>query len=256
MPLVLNVHGGRWYRDYWGFNSEAQWLANRGYACLQVNFRGSTGYGKDFVNAGDREWGGRMQDDLTDAVKWAVEQGIADPEKVAIFGGSYGGYAALSGVTFTPDLYAAAVSIVGPSNLETFLKTIPPYWESFRKVMDARVGRIPRYESGPKAGMPKDPKDFTKQDREDIEFLRGRSPFYHVDSIRKPVLIAQGANDPRVNKAESEQFVEAMKKNGLDVEYVVYDNEGHGFARPENRLDFYRKAERFLAKYLGGRTEK
>ncbi|MBZ0264319.1 S9 family peptidase [bacterium] len=254
-PMVLNVHGGPWYRVSWGYDSEAQFFANRGYACLQVNFRGSTGYGKNFLNAGDREWGGTMQNDLTDAVKWAVEQGIADEDNVVIYGGSYGGYATLAGVTFTPDLYKAGVSIVGPSNLETFLNTIPPYWESFRKVMDERVGEIPRYDSGQMMGMPKKPEDFTPEEKKEIEFLHSRSPLYHVDEVKVPMLIAQGANDPRVNQAESDQFVEAMKAKGLDVEYVVYPDEGHGFARPENRLDFYAKTEKFLAKHLGGRYE-
>lgn len=255
IPMVLNVHGGPWYRDSWGYNPEAQWFANRGYACLQVNFRGSTGYGKEFINAGDREWGGKMQNDLTDAVKWAIDEGIADPKKVAIYGGSYGGYATLAGVTFTPDLYACGVSIVGPSNLETFLNTIPPYWESFRKVMDKRVGMIPRYDNGPMKGQPKDPKDFTAAEKKEVEFLKSRSPLYFVDQVKIPMLVAQGKNDPRVNVAESDQFVKAMQDKGLNVEYVVYPDEGHGFARPENRMDFYGKAEKFLAGILGGRYE-
>ena len=254
-PLVLNVHGGPWGRDNWGFHPEAQWLANRGYAHLQVNFRGSAGYGKDFINAGDREWGGDMQQDLTDAVAWAVNEGIADPKKVVIYGGSYGGYATLAGVTFTPELYAAGVDIVGPSNLITFLQTIPPYWESFRKQMDQRVGIVPRYSEGERAGEPKDEADWTAEDRAEVEFLKSRSPLFHVDNIRVPMLIAQGANDPRVVKAESDQFVEAMRANGLEVEYVVYEDEGHGFARPENRLDFYHRVDRFLARILGGRAE-
>ncbi|MDP8206466.1 MAG: S9 family peptidase [Candidatus Electryonea clarkiae] len=254
-PMVLNVHGGPWHRDTWGYNPEAQWMANRGYACLQVNFRSSTGYGKKFTNAGDREWGGKIQNDLTDAVKWAISEGIADPEKVVIYGGSFGGYATLAGVTFTPDLYTAGVSIVGPSNLETFLNTIPPYWESFRKVMDQRVGKIPRYDSGHQTGQPKVEADFTSDEKKEIDFLHSRSPLFHVNNVKVPMLIAQGANDPRVNKAESDQFVQAMKDNGLKVEYVVYENEGHGFARPENRMDFYRRTEKFLAEQLGGRCE-
>ena len=252
-PLVLVVHGGPWVRDTWGYNPEAQWLANRGYACLQVNYRGSTGYGKAFLGAGDREWGGRMQDDLTDAVLWAVEQGLADPGRVAIYGGSYGGYAALAGVTFTPALYRCGVAIVGPSNLLTFLDSVPPYWESFRAMLDRRVGRLPRYTGGERAGQVKDEADLTEDERRELVFLRDRSPLFHAHRVRCPMLIAQGANDPRVKKAESDQFVEAMRSRGLDVDYVVYEDEGHGFARPENRLDFYRRAERFLARHLGGR---
>lgn len=254
-PMVLDVHGGPWGRDVWGYNSEAQWFANRGYACLQVNFRGSMGYGKEFTSAGDRQWGAAMQDDLSDAVARAIAQGIADPRRVVIYGGSYGGYATLAGVAFTPELYAAGVSIVGPSNMETFLNTIPPYWESFRKQMDLRVGRIPRYSEGERAGVPKAEADFTPEERAEVEFLRSRSPLFSVHNVRVPMLIAQGANDPRVNQAESDQFVEAMRAKGLDVEYVVYANEGHGFARPENRLDFYARAEKFLARILGGRFE-
>lgn len=254
-PLVLDVHGGPWGRDVWGLNIEAQWFANRGYACLQVNFRGSMGYGKEFTNAGDREWGGKMQDDLSDAVAWAVAERIADPQRVVIYGGSYGGYATLAGVTFTPELYTAGVSIVGPSNMETFLNSIPPYWESFRRQMDLRVGRIPRYADGERAGEPMDEEDWDIEDRAEVEFLRRRSPLFAVDNVRVPMLIAQGANDPRVKAAESEQFVSAMRAKGLDVEYVVYANEGHGFARPENRLDFYARAESFLARILGGRYE-
>jgi dipeptidyl aminopeptidase/acylaminoacyl peptidase len=233
LPLVLNVHGGPWHRDVWGYDPEAQWLANRGYACLQINFRGSTGYGKAFLNAGNREWGGKMQDDLSDAVHWAVGRGIADPARVAIYGGSYGGYAALAGATFTPDLFRCAVSVVGPSNLMTFINSIPPYWSSYRAMLHQRVGN---------------------PDTEP-EFLRSRSPLFHVDRIRIPLLIAQGANDPRVKRAESEQIVEALKAKGLDYEYLLFEDEGHGFAKPENRLRFYAAAERFLARHLGGRAE-
>ncbi|HVE91743.1 MAG TPA: S9 family peptidase [Actinomycetota bacterium] len=233
LPLVLDVHGGPWARDSWGFNPEAQWLANRGYACLQVNFRGSTGYGKDFVNAGDREWGGKMQDDLTDAVKWAIDQGFADPDRVCIYGGSYGGYAALAGATFTPDLYKCAVDLVGPSSLLTFINTIPPYWMPLVQLFHHRVGHP----------------------EQDAEFLKTRSPLFHVDRIKIPMLIAQGANDPRVNQAESEQIVEAMKKKGIDHEYMLFPDEGHGFAKPENRMKFYEAVERFLARHLGGRSE-
>jgi dipeptidyl aminopeptidase/acylaminoacyl peptidase len=234
MPMVLNVHGGPWGRDSWGYDPEAQWFANRGYACLQINFRGSTGYGKDFINAGDKEWGAKMHDDLIDGVNRAVEQGYADPNKVAIFGGSYGGYAALVGATFTPDVFCCAVDIVGPSNLVTLLKSIPPYWSTMLAMFHRRVGN---------------------PDTEE-EFLKLRSPLFKVDQIKIPILIGQGANDPRVKQAESEQIVEAMKKKGLPYEYILFQDEGHGFARPENRLKFYAAAEKFLAKYLGGRYEK
>ena len=233
LPLVLNVHGGPWHRDAWGYDPEAQWFANRGYACLQVNFRGSTGYGKEFLNAGNKEWGGRMHDDLVDAVRWVVDKGIADPERLAIYGGSYGGYAALVGATFTPDLFACAVDIVGPSSLITFIKTIPPYWSSYLAMLHDRVGN-PETES---------------------DFLTSRSPISHVDNIRIPMLIAQGANDPRVKQAESEQIVAVMIEKGIDHEYLLFPDEGHGFAKPENRLKFYAAAERFLAKHLGGRWE-
>jgi dipeptidyl aminopeptidase/acylaminoacyl peptidase len=233
LPMVLLVHGGPWGRDIWGYEPEAQWLANRGYVCLQVNFRGSTGYGKAFVNAGDRELGAKMHDDLVDAVNWAIQQSYADPERVAIFGGSYGGYAALVGATFTPDLFHCAVDVVGPSNLVTLLKSIPPYWAPMKNMMYRRIG---------------DPET-------EAEFLESRSPLFKADRIRIPMLIAQGANDPRVKQAESEQIVQAMKKNGVNYEYLLFPDEGHGFARPENRLTFYAAAEHFLAKHLGGRAE-
>jgi dipeptidyl aminopeptidase/acylaminoacyl peptidase len=233
LPLVLNVHGGPWSRDTWGYDGEVQWLANRGYAVLQVNFRGSTGYGKKFLNAADREWGGKMHDDLVDAVAWAVKDGVADTKRIGIFGGSYGGYATLVGLTFTPDLFACGVDIVGPSNLITFQETIPPYWKPFEPIFWGRVGHPVK----------------------DAEFLKSRSPLFKVDQIKKPLLIAQGANDPRVKKSESLQMVDALKKAGKVVEYVEYSDEGHGFARPENRLDFYAKAERFLAQHLGGRSQ-
>jgi dipeptidyl aminopeptidase/acylaminoacyl peptidase len=233
LPLVLLVHGGPWHRDEWGYDPEAQWLANRGYACLQVNFRGSTGYGKEFLNAGNREWGGKMHHDLVDAVGWAVDQGVADRNRLAIYGGSYGGYAALVGATFTPDLFRCAVAIVGPSNLITFIETIPPYWSTFLAMLHERVGN-PHTEA---------------------EFLRSRSPLTYVDRIRIPMLIAQGANDPRVKRSESEQIVAAMKAKGIPHEYLVFEDEGHGFAKPENRLRFYAAAERFLARHLGGRYQ-
>ncbi len=233
LPMVLNVHGGPWHRDTWGYDAEAQWLSNRGYACLQVNFRGSTGYGKRFLNAGDREWGGKMHDDLVDAVQWAVQQGIADSKRIAIYGGSYGGYASLVGATFTPDLFRCAISIVGPSNLITFINTIPPYWSTFLAVMHKRLGNPDT----------------------DKDFLISRSPLNKVDQIRIPMLIAQGANDPRVKQAESEQIVQAMQSRGIPHEYLLFPDEGHGFVKPENRLKFYAAAEKFLATHLGGRYE-
>lgn len=233
VPMVLYVHGGPWARDIWGYEPTAQWFANRGYACLQVNFRGSTGYGKAFLNAGDREWGRNMHHDLVDGVTWAIEQGIADPRKVAIYGGSYGGYAALAGATFTPDLFCCAIDIVGPSNLVTLIKTIPPYWSTFLATFHKRVGN-PETEE---------------------EFLRSRSPLFKVDQIKIPMLIAQGANDPRVKQAESEQIVAAMKSKGIAYEYMLFPDEGHGFAKPENRLKFYAAAEKFLAQQLGGNYE-
>jgi dipeptidyl aminopeptidase/acylaminoacyl peptidase len=233
LPTVLNVHGGPWARDMWGYDPEAQWLANRGYLCLQVNFRGSTGYGKAFVNAGDREWGAKMQDDLTDAVEHAIAQGWSDPKRVAIYGGSYGGYAALAGATFTPEVYCCAVDIVGPSNLKTLIETVPPYWAPMIAQFHRRVG---------------DPE-------KDVDFLWSRSPLSRADQISIPLLIAQGANDPRVKQAESEQIVAALTTAGIDHEYMLFPDEGHGFAKPENRMIFYAAAEKFLAKHLGGRAE-
>jgi len=230
LPAVLLVHGGPWARDLRRFDARAQWLANRGYLCVQVNFRGSSGYGKDFLNAGDREWGAKMQDDLLDAMDRLVAQGIVDRERMAIYGVSYGGYAALIGATFTPNFFKCAISMVGPSNLITLLESFPEYWMPMIAMWRKRVG-------------------------EDREFLWSRSPLSKVDDIRIPILIAQGENDPRVNKAESEQIVAAMRERGIPHEYVMYENEGHGLARPENRLDFYHRADRFLAKHLGGRAE-
>jgi dipeptidyl aminopeptidase/acylaminoacyl peptidase len=228
LPTVINVHGGPWARDNWGLNVEAQWLANRGYLCVQVNFRGSTGYGKDFVNAGDKEWGGKMQDDISDAVAYVIDQGFADPKRVCIYGGSYGGYAALVGATFTPELYKCCVAIVGPSSLKTFIETVPPYWTPMIAMLHNRVGN-PETEE---------------------DFLWSRSPLSKADEINMPLLMAHGANDPRVKLAETEQFAAALKAKGIDHELVVYGDEGHGFAKPENRLDFYQKAEAFLAKHL------
>lgn len=233
LPTVLFVHGGPWARDIWGLNPPVQWLANRGYAVLQVNFRGSTGYGKEFLNAGNRQWGKTMHDDLIDAVDWICNKGIADRTKVAIMGGSYGGYATLAGLTFTPDVFACGVDIVGPSNLLTLIRSVPPYWRPMMAIFAHRIGNVETEE----------------------EMLKERSPLFFVDRIKKPLLIGQGANDPRVKEAESEQIVEAMREAEKPVEYVLYTDEGHGFARPENRLHFYGIVEEFLAKYIGGRAE-
>jgi dipeptidyl aminopeptidase/acylaminoacyl peptidase len=229
LPMVLLVHGGPWFRDMWGPNNEVQWLANRGYAVLQINFRGSEGYGKNYINAGDREWGGKMNDDLIDGKNWAVKQGYADPKKVCIMGMSYGGYATLVGLAFTPDEFACGVDVVGISNLITWLTPLKPFNARQKKMW----GDIE-----------------TEQ-----EFLKSRSPLFKADQIKVPLLIGHGANDSRVKQAESDQIVEAMRKNGKPVEYIVFPDEGHGFARPENRMKFYAAAEAFLAKYLGGRAE-
>jgi dipeptidyl aminopeptidase/acylaminoacyl peptidase len=235
LPMVLFPHGGPWARDQWGFNGYAQWLANRGYAVLQPNFRGSTGYGKKHLNAGNKQWGLKMHDDLIDSVNWAVKQGIADPKKIGIMGGSYGGYCALAAVTLTPEVFACSVDIVGPSNLKTLVGTIPPYWKPMRAEFDVRMGNVD------------DPKD--------AELIKRASPLNFADRIVRPLLIGQGANDPRVKQAESEQIVEAIEKNRGAVTYVLYPDEGHGFARPENRTDFNARAEGFLGTYLGGRVE-
>ena len=228
LPVVLNVHGGPWARDTWGFNPEVQFLANRGYAVLQVNFRGSTSYGRKFWEASFREWGRKMQDDLTDGVQWLIKEGIADPKRVAIYGGSYGGYATLAGLAFTPDLYAAGVDYVGVSNLMTFLKAIPPYWAPYLAMLQEMVGDMEK----------------------DRALLEAASPVNNADKIKAPLLIAQGAKDPRVVKSESDQMVEAMRKRGVEVEYIVKDNEGHGFRNEENRFEFYEAMERFLGKHL------
>ena len=234
-PTVLLVHGGPWGRDTFGFNGLHQWLANRGYVVLSTNFRGSTGFGKDFVNIAAEEWAGKMHDDLIDAVNWMVEEKIADKEKVAIMGGSYGGYATLVGLTFTPDVFACGVDIVGPSNLNTLLNTIPPYWKSFRDVFVQHIGN-PDTEEG-------------------AALLADRSPLNRVDSIVKPLLIGQGANDPRVKQAEADQIVKAMNEKQIPVTYVLYPDEGHGFARPENNLSFFAVSEAFLAQHIGGRYQ-
>ena len=235
VPMVLLVHGGPWARDGYGYNGGHQLLANRGYAVLSVNFRGSTGFGKDFVTASNLEWGRKMHDDLLDATDWAVAQGVTTPDKVAIMGGSYGGYATLAGLTMTPDKFACGVDIVGPSNLETLLKTIPPYWEAGKVQFYKRMG---------------DPNT-----AEGLALLKERSPLYLADKIKVPLLIGQGANDPRVNVAESEQIVNAMKARNIPVTYVVFPDEGHGFARPVNNLAFFGITEQFLGKCLGGRAE-
>ncbi|MFJ8101465.1 S9 family peptidase [Lysinibacillus sp. NPDC096212] len=228
LPLIVNPHGGPWARDMWGFNNEVQLLANRGYAVLQVNFRSSTGYGKEFLEAGNKQWGLKIQDDITDGVQWAIDQGIADPKRIGIYGASFGGYATLAGITYTPDLYAAAVDYVGVSNIFTFINTIPPYWDTLRNQLYQRVGHP----------------------EEDKELLTAVSPVFHVDKIKTPLFVAQGANDPRVNKAESDQIVEALRARGVDVEYMVKDNEGHGFQNEENRIEFYNTMLKFLDSHL------
>ncbi|GGD98432.1 peptidase S9 [Tsuneonella deserti] len=235
VPMVLMVHGGPWGRDSYGFNAYHQWLANRGYAVMSVNFRGSTGLGKDFISAGDLQWGRAMQTDLDDAMDWAVSRGIAVKDKVAIMGGSYGGYATLAGLTFTPERYACGVDIVGPSNLETLLKTIPPYWAPIIAQFHQRMG-----DPGTEEGR---------------AMLKERSPLYSAGKIVRPLLIGQGANDPRVNQAESDQIVAAMKEKGIPVTYVLFPDEGHGFAKPANNIAFNAVAENFLATCLGGRAE-
>jgi dipeptidyl aminopeptidase/acylaminoacyl peptidase len=235
LPLVLNVHGGPWARDSWGLDINHQWLANRGYVVLSINFRGSTGFGKNFVNAGNMQWGKKMHEDLVDSVNWAIENKIADPAKIAIMGGSYGGYAALAGVTFTPDLFACAIDVVGPSNLLTLINSVPPYWEPILNDFKKRIG----------------PWDT----EEEKEALLQISPLTFANRINKPLFIAQGANDPRVKQAESDQIVEEMQKNNIPVIYALYKDEGHGFAKPSNRLAHYALVEQFLAAILGGRSE-
>ncbi len=235
LPMVLLVHGGPWSRDRWGYQPEHQWLANRGYAVLSVNFRASTGFGKSFLNAGDLQWGAKMDDDLCDAVDWAVAQGIADPQRIAIMGGSYGGYATLWALSAHPERYACGVDIVGPSSLESLLAATPPQWEAMRTTLYRQLGN------------PNTP--------EGKALLQARSPLHRAGRIKKPLLIGQGANDPRVRQAESDQMVAAMKANGVAVTYVLYPDEGHGFARPANSIHFNTVTERFLQRYLGGRCE-
>lgn len=229
LPVVIHPHGGPWARDYWGFQSEVQFLANRGYAVLQMNFRGSTGYGRQFWQASFKQWGLAMQDDISDGVQYLIDQGIADPNRVAIYGASYGGYATLAGLAFTPSLYACGIDYVGVSNILTLLETLPPYWELGRQMMYEMVG---------------DPE-------KELELLKAASPLFHVDKIEAPLLVAQGANDPRVKQAESDQIVAALTARGIDVPYILKENEGHGFANEENRFEFYEAMEAFLAKHLG-----
>jgi dipeptidyl aminopeptidase/acylaminoacyl peptidase len=233
LPVVINPHGGPWARDFWGYNPEVQFLANRGYAVLQMNFRGSTTYGKAFWQASFKQWGKKMQDDITDGVKMLIKKGIANPKRIGIYGGSYGGYATLAGLAFTPDLYACGVDYVGVSSIFSWMKAFPPYWKPLLDMVYEMVGHPEK----------------------DKDLLKSASPLYHVDKIKVPMLVAQGKNDPRVPKAESDQLVDALKKRGIEVPYIVKDNEGHGFRNEENRFDFYRAMETFLAKHLGGRAE-
>ncbi len=229
LPVVVNPHGGPWARDTWGYRSEIQFLANRGFAVFQMNFRGSTGYGREFWEISFKQWGKSMQDDITDGVNWLIDEGIADPERIAIYGASYGGYATLAGLAFTPDLYACGVDYVGVSSLFTFMESMPPYWELYRSMMYEMVGHPEK----------------------DKELLASSSPLLHVDKIKVPLFIAQGANDPRVVKSESDQIVEALKSEGIEVPYMVKDDEGHGFYNQENQFDFYREMEKFLKKHIG-----
>ncbi|NBC08633.1 MAG: prolyl oligopeptidase family serine peptidase [Bacteroidetes bacterium] len=228
VPIVINPHGGPWVRDSWGYNPEVQLLASRGYGVFQINYRGSTGYGKDFWMKGFKQWGHDMQNDLTDGVHWLIEQGIADPERVAIYGASYGGYATLAGIAFTPDLYACAVDYVGVSNLFTFMETIPPYWKPYLDMLYEMVGHPEK----------------------DQELLKAGSPVFHIDQIKTPLLVVQGANDPRVKIDESDQIVRSMRERGIDVPYLVKYNEGHGFSNEENRFEFYKAMLGFLAKHI------
>lgn len=228
LPVVVNPHGGPWARDIWGFQSDTQFFANRGYAVLQVNFRGSTGYGKNFWKAGFKEWGKKMQDDITDTVRWFIEQKIADPKRIAIYGFSYGGYATLAGLAFTPELYACGIDGVGPSSLLTLLETIPPYWELGRAEFYEEIGHLEK----------------------EKDLLKAASPLFHVDKMQAPLMVIQGANDPRVKKSESDQIVNALRNRSVEVEYVLREDEGHGFSNPENNIDLYKQIEKFLATHL------
>jgi len=236
VPMVLSVHGGPWARDQFGLNDEHQFFANRGYAVLSVNFRSSTGLGKTLLRAGNGEWGAKAHDDLIDAVNWAIKEKIALKDKIAIYGVSYGGYAVLAGLTFTPEVFAVGVDVVGPSNLVTLLKATPPYWKAIFNSLTKRIGGTPETEEG-------------------IKFLESRSPLTYAHKICKPLLIAQGQNDPRVKRAEADQIVSALVSKSIPVSYVLYNDEGHGFARPENTISFYAITEKFLSNYLGGRFE-
>ena len=228
LPLIVYPHGGPWARDYWEYQPDIQFLANRGYAVLQMNFRGSTGYGKEFLNAGNKQWGKKMQDDITDGVSWVVNQGVADPQRIGIYGSSYGGYAVLAGLAFTPNLYACGVDLCGPSNLFTLLDSLPPYWKPNIMEFYERVGHP----------------------EQDAALLREASPLFHADKIRAPLLVGQGRNDPRVKSKESDQIVAALRDKGITALYMIKNNEGHGFSNEENRLDFYKEMEKFLQKYL------
>lgn len=229
LPVVVNPHGGPWARDSWGYSPEVQLLASRGFAVLQINFRGSTGFGRKFWEKSFKEWGGAMQNDITDGVQWLINRGIADPERIAIYGGSYGGYATLAGITFTPDLYACAIDYVGVSNLFTFMETIPPYWKPYLEMLYRMVGHPEK----------------------DKELMKARSPVFHIHRIKTPLFVAQGANDPRVNIDESDQIVRSLRARGIDVPYMVKYNEGHGFANEENRFEFYQAMTGFLLRHIG-----
>jgi dipeptidyl aminopeptidase/acylaminoacyl peptidase len=232
MPLILYVHGGPNARDFWGYNAVHQWLTNRGYAVLSVNYRGSRGFGKKFIRAGDGQWAAKMHDDLLDAVDWAIKQGITTKDQVAIYGGSYGGYAALVGLTMTPDVFACGVDVVGPSNLKTLYDSIPPYWEPYRLSLQRKFG-------------------FDPDNPESEELLKQKSPFYHIHNVRKPILITQGANDPRVKQAESDQIVEKLHAADIPYTYLLYFDEGHGFRKKYNRMSFFGFTEKFFAECFG-----